>query len=95
MSKKVKSGLIGQIFMALIPVIAVVFLVAIILAAVGGYMYDVVWMVLSCTIVVALAGLWFGWKNARLPGIGGKVAYLICSAAILVGIMFPPLYWFA
>ena len=93
-SQKRLIGLIGQIFMALNSRVAVVFWCDY-LAAVGGYIYDVVWMVLSCTIVVALAGLWFGWKNARLPGIGGKVAYLICSAAILVGIMFPPLYWFA
>ncbi len=95
MSKKVKTGLIGQILMALIPVAALIMLVAIILAAVGGYFTEVTWMVLSCTLVVALAGLWYGWKNARLPGIGGKVAYLICAGVILVGILFPPLYYFA
>lgn len=95
MAKKSNSSIINQILTYLLPVTAVLFLIAIILAAVGGYMYEVIWMVLAGTLVVALAGLWYGWKNARLPGIGGKVAYIICAAAILTGILFPPLYWFA
>ena len=70
-------------------------IVTIILVAEGTYAWEGIWCGLASTLVLALAGAWYGWNNAKLPGVGGKVAYILTVLIILATILFVPLYMFA
>lgn len=70
-------------------------IVTIILVAEGSCTYEGIWCGLATTLVLALAGAWYGWNNAKLPGVGGKVAYILTVLVILTTILFVPLYLFA
>lgn len=94
MSKKPSKSTINQIITYMLILAALLGIVAIILVAEGTYYYVGVWCGLATTLVLALAGAWYGWNNAKLPGVGGKVAYILTVLIILTTILFIPIYVF-
>lgn len=94
MSKKPSKSTINQIITYMLILAALLGIVAIILVAEGTYDYVGVWCGLATTLVLALAGAWYGWNNAKLPGVGGKVAYILTVLIILTTILFIPIYVF-
>ncbi len=94
MSKKPSKSTINQIITYMLILAALLGIVAIILVAEGTYKYEGVWCGLATTLVLALAGAWYGWNNAKLPGVGGKVAYILTVLIILTTILFIPIYAF-
>lgn len=94
MSKKPSKSTINQIITYMLILAALLGIVAIILVAEGSYKYEGVWCGLATTLVLALAGAWYGWNNAKLPGVGGKVAYILTVLIILTTILFIPIYVF-
>ena len=89
MGKKPSKSAINQIICYALILAAVLGIVTIILVAEGTYAWEGIW----CGL--ALAGAWYGWNNAKLPGVGGKVAYILTVLIILATILFVPLYMFA
>lgn len=94
MPKKPSKSTINQIITYMLILAALLGIVAIILVAEGSYKYEGVWCGLATTLVLALAGAWYGWNNAKLPGVGGKVAYILTVLIILTTILFIPIYVF-
>lgn len=92
MSKKPSKSTINQIITYMLILAALLGIVAIILVAEGTYEDEGVWCGLATTLVLALAGAWYGWINAKLPGVGGKVAYILTVLIILTTILFIPIY---
>lgn len=92
MSKKPSKSTINQIITYMLILAALLGIVAIILVAEGSYEDEGVWCGLATTLVLALAGAWYGWINAKLPGVGGKVAYILTVLIILTTILFIPIY---
>lgn len=92
MSKKPSKSTINQIITYMLILAALLGIVAIILVAEGTYEDEGVWCGLATTLVLALAGAWYGWNNAKLPGVGGKVAYILTVLIILTTILFIPIY---
>lgn len=76
MGKKPSKSAINQIICYALILAAVLGIVTIILVAEGTYAWEGIWCGLASTLVLALAGAWYGWNNAKLPGVGGKVAYI-------------------
>lgn len=95
MGKKPSKSVINQIITYMLVLAALLGIVTIILVAEGSCAYEGIWCGLATTLVLALAGAWYGWNNARLPGVGGKVAYILTVLVILTTILFVPLYIFA
>lgn len=95
MGKKPSKSAINQIICYALILAAVLGIVTIILVAEGTYAWEGIWCGLASTLVLALAGAWYGWNNAKLPGVGGKVAYILTELIILATILFVPLYMFA
>lgn len=95
MAKKPSKSVINQIITYMLILAALLGIVTIILVAEGSYGYVGIWCGLATTFVIALAGAWYGWNNAKLPGVGGKVAYILTVLIILTTILFVPLYLFA
>lgn len=95
MSKKPSKSVINQIITYMLILAALLGIVTIILVAEGSCVYEGIWCGLATTLVLALAGAWYGWNNAKLPGVGGKVAYILTVLVILTTILFVPLYLFA
>lgn len=95
MAKKSSKNVINQIVCYALILAALLGIVTIILIAEGTYKIEGVWCGLATTLVLALAGAWYGWNNAKLPGVGGKVAYILTVLIILATILFVPLYLFA
>lgn len=95
MSKKPSKSAINQVITYMLILAALLGIVTIILVAEGTYKYEGIWCGLATTLVLALAGAWYGWNNAKLPGVGGKVAYILTVLIILTTILFVPLYLFA
>ena len=92
MSKKPSKSTINQIITYMLILAALLGIVTIILVAEGTYESEGIWCWLATTLVLALAGAWYGWNNAKLPGVGGKVAYILTVLIILTTILFVPLY---
>lgn len=90
-----KTSFINQLFCYTLILAAALGLAAIIMIAEGSCAYEGIWCALASTLVVVAAGLWYGWKNATLPGIGGKIAYALTAAILLTTVLFVPLYLFA
>lgn len=95
MAKKPSKSVINQIITYMLILAALLGIVTIILVAEGSYRDEGIWCGLATTLVLALAGAWYGWNNAKLPGVGGKVAYILTVLIILTTILFVPLYLFA
>lgn len=95
MGKKPSKSVMNQILCYGLILAALLGIVAIILVAEGTYKIEGVWCALATTLVIALAGAWYGWNNARLPGVGGKVAYIFTAIIIIAMILFVPIYLFA
>ena len=95
MAKKPKTSSVNKTVCYTLILAALLGIVSIILIAEGSYFVEGIWCALTTNLVFALSGAWYGWKNARLPGIGGKIAYILTAAIIITAIMFPPLYIFA
>ena len=95
MAKKPSKSVINQIITYMLILAALLGIVTIILVAEGSCRDEGIWCGLATTLVLALAGAWYGWNNAKLPGVGGKVAYILTVLIILTTILFVPLYLFA
>lgn len=95
MAKKPSKSVVNQIICYALILAALLGIVTIILIAEGTYFEEGIWCGLATTLVLALAGAWYGWNNAKLPGTGGKVAYILTVLIILATILFVPLYMFA
>lgn len=95
MAKKTSKSKINQVICYLFILAALLGLVTIILVAEGSELYAGIWCGLATVLVVVLAGLWYGWNHATLPGVGGKVAYALTAAILLTTTLFVPLYLFA
>ena len=92
MAKKSSKSVVNQIICYALILAALLGIVTIILIAEGTYFEEGIWCGLATTLVLALAGAWYGWNNAKLPGVGGKVAYILTVLIILATILFVPLY---
>lgn len=95
MAKKSSKSTINSVVCYGLILAALLGLVTIILVAEGSCRYEGIWCGLATTLVLALAGAWYGWNNARLPGIGGKVAYILTVLIIIATTLFVPIYLFA
>ena len=95
MAKKSSKSVANQIICYALILAALLGIVTIILIAEGTYKWEGIWCGLATTLVLALAGAWYGWNNAKLPGVGGKVAYILAVLVILATILFVPLYLYA
>ena len=67
MGKKPSKSAINQIICYALILAAVLGIVTIILVAEGTYAWEGIWCGLASTLVLALAGAWYGWNNAKLP----------------------------
>ena len=94
MGKKPSKSAINQIICYALILAAVLGIVTIILVAEGTYAWEGIWCGLASTLVLALAGAWYGWNNAKLPGVGGKVAYILTVLIVLVLVFRPALVQF-
>ena len=92
MAKKSSKSVANQIICYALILAALLGIVTIILIAEGTYKWEGIWCGLATTLVLALAGAWYGWNNAKLPGVGGNVAYILTVLIILATILFVPLY---
>ncbi len=95
MAKKSNSSFINQLICYALIIAALLGLVAIILIVEGSYAYEGIWCALASTVAVVFAGLWYGYKYASLPGVGGKVAYVFTAVILIAVVLFVPLYLFA
>ena len=77
MAKKSSKSVVNQIICCALILAALLGIVAIILVAEGTYDREGIWCGVATALVLALAGAWYGWNNAKLPGVGGKVAYIL------------------
>ncbi len=93
MAKKSSKNVVNKIICYMLILAALLGIVTIILVAEGTYAWEGIWCGLASTLTLALAGAWYGWNNARLPGVGGKVAYILTVLIIIATILFVPLYW--
>lgn len=92
MAKKSSKSVVNQIICYALILAALLGIVAIILVAEGTYQVEGIWCGVATALVLALAGAWYGWNNAKLPGVGGKVAYILTVLIIIATMLFIPIY---